>query len=90
MLLWAWDLGEPWKFFPAAFCFAVVGLLFLPKALALVCGYFVGFTVIGISGWFLWQALNGKGELANALRFAGFFGLGALMLVVSGRLPWRS
>lgn len=85
--LWASDLGAVWKYIPALFCFAIFGVVALPRPIAIACGYFVAGSVLALSLWFLYLGVSGQEPLVNALRFGAVYGLPALAFLVYRQLP---
>ena len=90
LLLWASDFTEVWKYAPALFCFAIVGVVALPRPFAVFCGYLVAVVVLALCLWFLYLGVTGKESLGNALRAGAIYGLPALAFILYRQLPGRS
>lgn len=89
MLLWAHGLGSVWKYWPALFCFCIVGATVLPRKAAIVCGYLIAASVLALCVGALYLAYKGRESWVNALRVSEIYGVPALAFVLYRRLTWR-
>jgi hypothetical protein len=88
MTLWAHGLGVIWKYWPALFCFCIVGAVVLPRNAAIACGYVIAGSILILCVWAMYLGFTGQESLANALRVCGIYGVPALAFVLFRRLTW--
>ncbi len=89
MTLWAHGLGSAWKYWPAVFCFCIVGAVVLPRKAAIVCGYVIAGTILVLCAGALYLGLTGQESLRNALRACAIYGGPALAFILFRRLTWN-